>query len=100
MKIPSKRVTIVSIVACVIGAGIWIFFEPFLSSQKYYHPSLIGCSKDQVIRQAGEPTSIPEAGGGDIWIYQFGMDPEASITFSNGKVCEVWTAYRDGFTKR
>jgi hypothetical protein len=41
-------------------------------------PAGEGLTKQEVIDRVGRPTSIPEAGGGDVWIYQIGMDPDAT----------------------
>ena len=56
-----------------------------------------GLTKEEVVKRVGKPTFVPEAGDGDVWIYQFGNAPEASVTFKDGKVADVWTAQRDGF---
>jgi len=60
---------------------------------------MIGMAKEDVINRVGKPTFIPEAGDGEIWIYQKNNDPEATITFDHGRVSEVWTAYTNGFTR-
>ncbi|HEY5812699.1 MAG TPA: hypothetical protein VIT23_08595 [Terrimicrobiaceae bacterium] len=60
---------------------------------------MTGLTKEDVIKRVGKPTSTPEARAGDIWIYQIGMSPDATITFENKKVSEVWTAYEEGFIR-
>ena len=60
---------------------------------------MTGLTKEEVVSRVGKPTSIPEEGGGDIWIYQIGMDPDATITFEDGRVKDVWTTHTDGFVR-
>jgi len=79
--------------ACVFATAAWLVFQPPYS-YRFDHPLMTGLTKQKVVDRVGKPTSIPEAGGGDIWIYQIGMDPDAIITFDSGIVAEVWTAHQ------
>jgi len=54
---------------------------------RFEKPSMIGLTKEQVIQRVGEPTSIvPDE---EVWSYQIGMDPDVTVSFTEGKVAEV-----------
>jgi len=54
---------------------------------QFEKPTMIGLTKEQVIKRVGEPTSIVP--NEEVWSYQLGMDPDVTIAFTDGKVVEV-----------
>lgn len=65
-------------------------------SNRYDEGRLWGKTRAEVERLLDPPTSRVDD---DLWIYQYGMDPDASVEFRDGKVVEVWSAKRRGFLK-
>lgn len=94
MNVLSKRIFAVALVGCAVLLVVWILFH-HPSSYRFNHPLMTGLTKEEVIRRVGKPNIVPNEGGGDVWIYQTGMDPDATVTFKAGRVSEVWTASPD-----
>ena len=64
-------------------------------SHRYDKPRLMGKTMAEVERLLGPPTSRIDED--TLWGYQYGMDPDATVEFRDGKVINVWSAKRSGF---
>jgi len=65
---------------------LWVGKQISLA-HKYQRSELMGKTKEEIIEILGHPTSIVEAE--NVWIYQYGMKPEAALFFTNNRVVEL-----------